>query len=64
MDDENNNGLPIQAGAKGEPGTCSCNATELLSSFMMPKMIEGPKGEPGLPGKEGKQGQMGLSVSC
>lgn len=49
-------------GPKGEPGQCTCNATALMTSFMMPKMIAGPKGEPGVIGKEGKQGQMGLTV--
>lgn len=49
-------------GQKGDPGTCTCNATALMSSFTMPKMIQGPKGEPGLPGQEGKQGLMGLTV--
>lgn len=49
-------------GPKGEPAVCICNATDLISSFMMPKLIVGPKGEPGVPGKEGKQGQMGLTV--
>ncbi|XP_057319843.1 collagen alpha-1(IX) chain-like isoform X3 [Microplitis mediator] len=48
-------------GPKGEPAVCICNATDLKSSFMMPKTIVGPKGEPGVPGKEGKQGQMGLT---
>jgi hypothetical protein len=50
------------AGQKGDPGTCTCNATALMSSFTMPKMIQGPKGEPGVPGQEGKQGLMGLTV--
>jgi len=50
-------------GQKGDPGTCICNATALMSSFTMPKMIQGPKGEPGIPGQEGKQGLMGLTVS-
>ena len=49
-------------GQKGDPGTCTCNATALMSSFTMPKMIQGPKGEPGVPGQEGKQGLMGLTV--
>lgn len=49
-------------GKKGEPGTCTCNATALMASFTMPKMIQGPKGEQGVPGQEGKQGQMGLTV--
>ncbi|XP_034951100.1 collagen alpha-1(XVIII) chain isoform X3 [Chelonus insularis] len=48
-------------GPKGDPGSCTCNATALMTSFLMPKMITGPKGEPGVPGKEGKQGQMGLT---
>lgn len=50
-------------GQKGDPGTCTCNATALMSSFTMPKMIQGPKGEPGVPGQEGKQGLMGLTVT-
>lgn len=50
-------------GQKGDPGTCICNATALMSSFTMPKMIQGPKGEPGVPGQEGKQGLMGLTVA-
>lgn len=49
-------------GQKGDPGTCTCNATALMSSFTMPKMIQGPKGETGVPGQEGKQGLMGLTV--
>lgn len=49
-------------GQKGDPGTCTCNATALMSSFTMPKMIQGPKGEPGMSGQEGKQGLMGLTV--
>ena len=49
-------------GEKGDQGECTCNATTLLTSFTVPKMIEGPKGEPGVIGKEGKQGQMGLTV--
>lgn len=49
-------------GQKGDPGTCTCNATALMSSFTMPKMIQGPKGEPGVPGQEGKQGLTGLTV--
>ena len=49
-------------GKKGEPGTCTCNATALMASFTMPKMIQGPKGEQGVPGQEVKQGQMGLTV--
>ncbi|KAK1136783.1 hypothetical protein K0M31_001319 [Melipona bicolor] len=48
-------------GKKGDPGTCTCNATALMASFTMPKMIQGPKGEQGVPGQEGKQGQMGLT---
>lgn len=51
------------SGLKGEPGECTCNATALMTSFLMPKMIAGPKGEPGVIGKEGKQGQMGRTVS-
>lgn len=49
-------------GQKGDPGNCICNATALMSSFTMPKMIQGPKGETGVPGQEGKQGLMGLTV--
>ena len=49
-------------GKKGEAGTCTCNATALMASFTMPKMIQGPKGEQGVSGQEGKQGQMGLTV--
>ncbi|XP_063981112.1 collagen alpha-1(IX) chain-like isoform X3 [Diachasmimorpha longicaudata] len=52
------------AGPKGEPGTCTCNATALMTSFMMPKMVAGPKGEPGVTGKEGKQGERGLTGSA
>ncbi|XP_074099433.1 collagen XV/XVIII-type protein multiplexin isoform X8 [Cotesia typhae] len=48
-------------GPKGEPATCTCNVTDLISTFIMPKTIIGEKGEPGIPGTEGKQGQMGLT---
>ncbi|CAG5093388.1 Protein of unknown function [Cotesia congregata] len=48
-------------GPKGEPAACTCNVTDLMSTFIMPKTIIGEKGEPGIPGTEGKQGQMGLT---
>ncbi|XP_020710044.2 collagen alpha-1(XVIII) chain isoform X2 [Athalia rosae] len=54
-------GPPGPQGPKGDTGTCSCNTSALMSSFTMPKMIQGEKGEPGIPGSEGKQGQMGLT---
>lgn len=50
-------------GAKGDTGSCTCNTSALMSSFTLPKMIQGEKGEPGISGKEGKQGLMGLTVS-
>ncbi|XP_046410800.1 collagen alpha-1(IX) chain [Neodiprion fabricii] len=49
-----------EPGEKGEPGTCSCNTTALMSSFTMPKMMQGQKGETGASGAEGKQGLPGL----
>ncbi|XP_017777566.1 PREDICTED: collagen alpha-1(XVIII) chain isoform X3 [Nicrophorus vespilloides] len=51
-------GIPGEA-LGGAGGTCSCNMTSLMNSFMMPKMLPGPSGVPGAEGKTGPPGMTG-----
>ncbi|KAK4876611.1 hypothetical protein RN001_009117 [Aquatica leii] len=47
--------------AEGPSGTCSCNASTLIDSMMLPLMTPGPPGVPGAEGKAGPPGMTGLS---
>uniref|UniRef100_A0A1Y1L8H1 Thrombospondin-like N-terminal domain-containing protein n=2 Tax=Photinus pyralis TaxID=7054 RepID=A0A1Y1L8H1_PHOPY len=63
-------GPPGPPGPQGQPGTkpegeasgrCSCNASAIIDSLMLPMMLPGPPGVPGAEGKAGPPGMTGLS---
>nr|XP_022915821.1 collagen alpha-1(XVIII) chain isoform X3 [Onthophagus taurus] len=50
-------GLPGESAIASE-GSCSCNMSSIMSSFVLPKMLPG---SPGVPGAEGKTGPPGMT---